>query len=93
MRNAPGFLGDVEDPGWADLGLAGSVRIGCPVLVSWGSQSPSWLQEVATFVAGRIDGAQSRQLKGSGHLPHTTHPQEYAAVVEDFLASTRATAS
>ena len=93
VRNAPGFLGDIEDPGWADLDLAASVRIGCPVLVTWGSQSPSWLREVATFVAGRIDGAQSRQLEGSGHLPHMTHPQEYAAVVEDFLASTTAAAS
>jgi pimeloyl-ACP methyl ester carboxylesterase len=93
VRNAPGFLGDIEDPGWADLDLAASVRVGCPVLVTWGSQSPSWLREVATFVAGRIDGAQSRQLEGSGHLPHMTHPQEYAAVVEDFLASTRAAAS
>ena len=74
VRDARGFLGDIEDPGWADLDLAASVRIGCPALVTWGSQSPSWLREVATFVAGRIEGAQSRQLEGSGHLPHMTHP-------------------
>ena len=35
VRNARGFLGDIEDPGWADLDLAASVRIGCPALVTW----------------------------------------------------------
>ncbi len=90
VRNAPGFLGDIEDPRSADLDLAAGARIGCPVLVTWGSESPPWLRAIASFVAGRIDGAQARQLEGSGHLPHMTHPREYAGVVEEFLASTTA---
>lgn len=93
IRNAPGFLGDVEDPAAFDLDLVAAARVGCPLLVTHGSESPRWLQEVAAFVAGRIDGAQARTLAGAGHLPHETDPEGYRAVVEEFIASARATIS
>jgi pimeloyl-ACP methyl ester carboxylesterase len=83
--NAPGFLGDVEDPGWADLPLDGASDPGCPVLVTWGSESPAWLWEVAALVSERIPGARGRMLAGCGHLPHLTHPPQYAAAVGTFI--------
>lgn len=87
--NAPGFLGDVEDPGWADLPLDGAAGPGCPVLVTWGSESPEWLREVAALVAGRMAGARAQALAGCGHLPHETHPAQYAAVVGAFIEEAR----
>jgi pimeloyl-ACP methyl ester carboxylesterase len=87
VRHAPAFLGDLEDPDWSDLDLAAGARIGCPVLVTSGRESPRWLREVAAFVAGRIDGAQALELAGVGHLPHQTDPLGYAGVVEAFLTS------
>jgi pimeloyl-ACP methyl ester carboxylesterase len=87
--NAPGFLGDVEDPGWADLPLDGPWAPDCPVLVTWGSESPTWLWEVATLVSRRIPGARGRMLAGCGHLPHLTHPPLYAAAVGTFIEEAR----
>jgi pimeloyl-ACP methyl ester carboxylesterase len=89
VANAPGFLGDVEDPGWADLPLDGRSRPGYPVLVTWGSESPAWLREVAVLVAGQLAGACARTLVGCGHLPHETHPAQYAAVVGGFIEEAR----
>ncbi len=86
VRNAPGFLGDAEDPAWSGLDWDAAARIGVPVLVSWGSESPRWLQEVARHVAARIPAASSRELKGCGHLPHMTHAHRYAADVAEFAA-------
>ena len=60
-------------------------RLGCPLLVTHGSESPRWLREVAAFVAGRIEGAQLRTLVSAGHLPHETDPEDYRAVVEEFV--------
>ena len=85
VRNVPGFLGDVEDPAAFDLDLVAPARLGCPLLVTHGSESPRWLREVATFVAGRIEDAQVRTLAGAGHLPHETDPDGYRAVLEEFV--------
>lgn len=89
VANAPGFLGDVEDPGWADLPLDGPPGPGCPVLVTWGSESPAWLREVATLVSERVPGARGRVLAGCGHLPHMTHPPRYAAAIGTFIDEAR----
>ncbi len=86
----PGFLGDVEDPGWADLPLEVAPEPpGCPVLVTWGSESPAWLQEVAALAAGRTAGAVAQTLVGCGHLPHETHPARYAGAVGTFIEEAR----
>ena len=88
LRNVPAFLGDADAPDWGQLELA---PIGCPVLITSGSESPRWLQEIARFLARRIPGAHRRELAGAGHLPHETHPERYAALIEEFVASASGT--
>ena len=89
VANAPGFLGDVEDPGWADLPFDRPSDPGCPLLVTWGSESPAWLREVASLVSERNPGARGQVLAGCGHLPHLTHPPQYAAAVGTFIEEAR----
>jgi pimeloyl-ACP methyl ester carboxylesterase len=62
--------------------LAGT---GIPLLISTGSESPSLEVAAATELARVLPAARLQRLVGTGHIPHRTHPDAYAATLIEFI--------
>jgi pimeloyl-ACP methyl ester carboxylesterase len=86
VANADTFAGEQRDPEWADADLDAFSRITVPVLLTQGDQSPRFFSKIIEQLAEAIEGAEVRTLPGAGHVPHMTHPAEYVAVVNRFVA-------
>jgi pimeloyl-ACP methyl ester carboxylesterase len=86
VETAPAFVAEQRDPKWASVDLAELSHARCPVLLTQGDQSPRWFLGIIAKLAEGIDGAEVRTYRGAGHAPHITHPNDYLAVITDFLA-------
>jgi pimeloyl-ACP methyl ester carboxylesterase len=62
--------------------LAGS---GIPLLISTGSESPALGVAAAIELARLLPAARLQRLEGTGHIPHRTHPDVYAAALIEFI--------
>jgi pimeloyl-ACP methyl ester carboxylesterase len=82
--NAHTFLGEQRDPAWADIDVEALRRLELPVLLTRGEESPPFLRAIVERLEAILDGADVVEIPGAGHVPHETHPAEYAAVVERF---------
>jgi pimeloyl-ACP methyl ester carboxylesterase len=85
IGNAQTFVDLREDPDWATLDVDAVARFPGPVLITRGDAGPAWLPHVALSVAYRI-GRDCKLIRGAGHMPHHTHPEELAAVVQAHIA-------
>ncbi|MDN5853558.1 MAG: alpha/beta hydrolase [Actinomycetia bacterium] len=79
------FAGEQVDPSWADIELDALGKVGAPVLLTQGDQSPPMLSAIVARLADVIAGAQVLTLPGAGHVPHETHPDEYATAIRRFV--------
>jgi pimeloyl-ACP methyl ester carboxylesterase len=68
--------------------LAGS---GIPLLISTGSESPALEVAAANELARLLPAASLQRLVGTGHIPHRTHPDVYAATLTEFIGGVAAT--
>ena len=80
--NAPSFLEMLDDPGWGSVPVVGE---DVPLLLTEGDASPPWLLATTEAVAHRYPHASRHTFAGAGHVPHLTHPVEYAAAVQRFI--------
>jgi pimeloyl-ACP methyl ester carboxylesterase len=85
LRNAPTFLDEQKDPGWAMLDLTALSRFTEPALVTRGTASPPWFATIATRIAEALPQTRMHTFEGAGHIPHVTHPQDYVDAVIRFL--------
>ncbi|MEU8518013.1 alpha/beta hydrolase [Streptomyces sp. NBC_01216] len=88
VTHAGTWLDEQTDPGWADLDLDGLSACAAPVLLSGGGTSPRWCSVVLERLAAALPQARRHLFEGAGHVPHVTHPQEYAETVIRFLRDT-----
>ena len=87
VANAATFLDTLDDPHWADLPEPDTL----PVLLTDGTASPSWLPTIVLALAATTyRHADRHTFVGAGHVPHLTHPHDYVAIVDSFIAATRA---
>lgn len=89
IDTAPSFAAEQGDPEWAYVDPAELSRLRCPVLLMQGDQSPPWFPVIVGKLAEGVDGAEVHTYRGGGHAPHLTHPNDYLAVVADFLMRSR----
>ena len=61
-----------------------------PVLISLGTESPQHFARIAEVLLEALPGAEIATMEGAGHLPHLTHPHEYAALVASFASAAAA---
>ena len=59
--------------------------IQAPTMVIIGDQDVLTPPQNSLLTAGRIPGAQMRQIEGAGHIFWISHPAETASIVEEFL--------
>lgn len=81
LASAP--TGDVIEPPGAWSRLA---EIDVPTLVVWGTFDFAHFGPRMRELARRIKGARSVEMQGVAHLPNLERPQEFNAVVAQFLA-------
>ncbi|HEY6006768.1 MAG TPA: alpha/beta fold hydrolase, partial [Geobacteraceae bacterium] len=57
-----------------------------PVLLVHGSDDTVCLPAAASFMAQQLPAADLRMFEGCGHAPFLSHPEEFNAVLAQFLA-------
>ena len=86
IDGAAAFVAEQLDPDWASIDLGELANIASPALITDGDSSPPWFRPIARKLAEAVPGAAAHTYEGAGHAPHLTHPQDYLAVVGEFLA-------
>jgi pimeloyl-ACP methyl ester carboxylesterase len=80
VRNAPTFLDELRDPDAFALDLDALARYGKPALLTHGDQSPPMFAPILDRIAAVLPQAERHLYAGAGHVPHMTHPADYARV-------------
>jgi pimeloyl-ACP methyl ester carboxylesterase len=84
IANAQTFLDLREDPTWGDLDVDAVARFPRPITITWGDAGPIWLPRIAVNVADAIR-REPAVIHGAGHTPHHTHPDAFAALIQQRL--------
>jgi pimeloyl-ACP methyl ester carboxylesterase len=84
--NAPTFLAEMRDPEQLRLDLEGLGRFPHPTLLTNGDNSRPEFAAVVATLARVIPKAERGTLVGAGHVPHVTHPTDYARITLEFLS-------
>lgn len=83
-RNAGTFAEETRDPAGFEIDLDGLDRADFPILLTQGDQSPPFFAAIIARLAEAADGVEVATIKGAGHVPHATHPDEYVALIGRF---------
>ncbi len=86
IDSAPSVVVEQRDPRWDTIEPEALARIACPLLLTQGTESPSWFAPIVAKLAGAIDHAEVHTYAGAGHAPHLTHPADFLASVTEFLS-------
>ncbi|MGK5545551.1 alpha/beta fold hydrolase [Streptomyces sp. URMC 127] len=87
VANGRAFADEQRDPGWASLDLTRLSGFTGRTLLTYGTESPAWLPPVTIELSRSLPRAELRALAGAGHIPQVSHPDAYAAMVREFIAS------
>jgi pimeloyl-ACP methyl ester carboxylesterase len=90
LGNAMTFLGETREPEALGFDLDVLSRVQVPVLLTQGDQSPPMFAAVLDCLAPAAPGIERALIPGAGHVPHATHPREYAVLIRDFFSSAEA---
>jgi pimeloyl-ACP methyl ester carboxylesterase len=93
MGNATAFVAEHRDPDAVVVDVEGVRRFDRPLLLTTGDQAPVWLQMIAERLAELFPEAYTATIGGAGHIPHATHPAEYADLLAAFFARQAAIAA
>ena len=86
VENAPTFLDDLRDPDGLNVDLDALSSYAQPTLLTQGDQSPPLFAPALDRLQTVLPHAERHTYAGAGHIPHITHPSEFAAVVADYAA-------
>lgn len=87
VANAATFLDEerAADNGTVDASRLAEVAM--PVLLSSGDESDPAFHAVVDRLSAALPHAQRATMRGAGHIPHRTHPADYAALLTPFWAA------
>jgi pimeloyl-ACP methyl ester carboxylesterase len=85
VKHAPTFLGELRDGDALGADLESLRQLKTPILLTHSPDSPAFFAPIVERLAILLPNARRRLLSDIGHVPHMTHPDEYAPVVLDFL--------
>ncbi len=81
VRNAPTYLGELQDPNQLRIDEGAVSRLELSVRLTEGSESPPTFPAVIDRPIGLIPHASRETIDGAGHVPQLTHPERYVEVV------------
>jgi pimeloyl-ACP methyl ester carboxylesterase len=64
---------------------------GMPTLLVWGGRDAVIPLEHAHIAHAAMPGSRLEVFEGSGHFPHTSEPQRFLDLLNDFIQSTQPT--
>lgn len=82
--NAPTWLDEMRDQEALEIDLGTLRECAAPTLLTIGDQSPPFFRLVVDRIATVMPRAAVRTYAGAGHVPHLSHPDEYARTVAEF---------
>jgi pimeloyl-ACP methyl ester carboxylesterase len=86
VENAPTFLDELRDPDGLNIDLDALSGYAQPTQLTQGDQSPPLFALVLDRLQTVLPHAGRHTYVGAGHIPHITHPTEFAAIVADYAA-------
>lgn len=87
--NASTFLDEISEPG-NDAFTVDCERLAefrRPVLITQGGRSPSFYSLILEKLDAALPNAQSYIFREAGHVPHMSHPDEFAEKIGKFIES------
>ncbi|HWI84421.1 alpha/beta hydrolase [Ramlibacter sp.] len=88
--NAPTWLDELQEPEALSMQLDLLSGYSAPALLTLGGASPPFFPLVVKRVAAAVPYARQHVFPDAGHVPHLSHPEEYARVVTEFIATATA---
>ena len=86
VANAPTYLDEERNPDTYSLDPAPLADVTVPILLTTGDETDAAFVAVTQRLAAAMPHAEWVTLAGAGHIPHRTHPAEYAALLTSFWA-------
>lgn len=87
VANAPTYLDELRDETALSIDAAALAATTVPIMLSQGTESPPLFAPVIGEVAALVPSAQVEVIEGAGHVPHSTHPDEWVARLTAFHAT------
>lgn len=87
VGNAMTWLDEMKDPESLSIDLTALAPFSKPTVLSKGDQSPPAFAPVLQMLRAALPGAEYHVFEGAGHVPHSTHPADYVAKLNAFLAT------
>ena len=84
VRNSGAWLDEYHDAAALTIDPVGLQEFYAPALLTTGAESRRFFATIADRVAGMLPNAQRRELEGTGHVPHLTHPTMFVGVLVSF---------
>lgn len=85
VHHAPTFLGELRDHEAFRAEPDLLARATAPALLTNGEQSPPMFAAILERVVRTLPDGRGQVIPGAGHVPHVSHPRQYAPVVRRFL--------
>lgn len=85
VDHAPTFLDETRDPDAYTLDLGALAAFRGPVLLTYGDQSLPFYAPIVVRVAAALPRAERHVYVGAGHVPHFSHPADYATTLAAFV--------
>jgi pimeloyl-ACP methyl ester carboxylesterase len=83
-QNAGTYLDELHDPTALSIDTAALTATDVPLLLTYGTASPSLFPAVIDQLALLVPSAAIEVLDGAGHIPHATHPDQWTAMLLAF---------
>jgi len=88
VANIRTWLDERAQPAAYDIDRHALARYSGPVLISEGGRSPKHLKRIAQKIrAETFPKARYEVVESWGHIPHLTHPKEYAEMIREFASA------
>jgi pimeloyl-ACP methyl ester carboxylesterase len=85
IDNAPTFLDEENDPEAYTIELSSLKQLRKPVLLTKGDQSQPMFAPVVSVLEASIPDVRTYTFPGVGHIPQSSHPEEYVQVMAEFI--------
>lgn len=86
VRHARAFLGQLRDPDATIVDVDRLRPHAESILLSEGSESPAFYPRLLDRLADELPGVDRHTYHGAGHVPHRSHPEEFASVITEFVS-------
>lgn len=86
LLNAPTWLDEVQEQDAFTVDLSDLSSFRHPALTSYGELSPPFFLPIMRAIHECLPRAQMYHFPGAGHVPHVTHPDQYAETLSGFAS-------